>query len=103
MSFVVVSLGVFLLQNEQELLKQDHLPLDASLTDTACALIRINTSLLQYKNYVINTLGFLLSVCVCVTDVGVAVTNLRVVCKIIGCRVQNYRVHSSCHINYLEM
>ena len=35
--------------------------------------------------------------CLCVTDVGVAVTNLRVVCKIIACRVQNYRVRSSCH------
>ena len=45
----------------------------------------------------INTLRFLLSVCLCVTDVGVAVTNLRVVCKIIACRVQNDRVRSSCH------
>ena len=27
----------------------------------------------------------MLSVCLCVTDVGVAVTNLRVVCKIIMC------------------
>ena len=37
----------------------------------------------------INTLRFYLcvcvSVCLCVTDVGVAVTNLRVVCKIITC------------------
>ena len=37
----------------------------------------------------INTLRFLLSVCLsvrlCVTDVGVAVTNLQVVCKIITC------------------
>ena len=32
----------------------------------------------------INTLRFYLCVCLCVTDVGVAVTNLRVVCKIIG-------------------
>ena len=30
-------------------------------------------------------------------DVGMAVTNLRVVCKIIACCVQNYRVCSSCH------
>ena len=52
---------------------------------------------------IINTLRFLLSVCLCVTDVGVAVTNLRVVCKIIACRVQNYRVRSSCHRNFLEM
>ena len=43
---------------------------------------------------IINSLRFLLSVCLCVTDVGVAVTNLRVVCKIIACRVQNYRVRS---------
>ena len=33
-------------------------------------------------------------------DVGVAVTNLRVVCKIIACRVQNYRGRSSCHRNF---
>ena len=34
-----------------------------------------------------NTFRFLLSVCVCVcvTDVGVAVTDLRVVCKLITC------------------
>ena len=38
-----------------------------------------------------------------VTDVGVAVTDLRVVCKIIACRVQNYRVRSSCRRNFLEM
>ena len=48
----------------------------------------------RVQNY---RLRFLLSVCLCVTDVGVAVTNLRVVCKIIACRVQNYRVRSSCH------
>ena len=34
---------------------------------------------------VFNTLRFLLSVRVCVTDVGMAVTNLRVVCKTITC------------------
>ena len=33
----------------------------------------------------INTLRFYLSVCACVTDVGVAITNLRVVCRIITC------------------
>ena len=32
-----------------------------------------------------------------------AVTDLRVVCKIIACRVQNYRVRSSCHRNLLEI
>ena len=36
-------------------------------------------------NTLINTLRFLLSVCVCVTDVGVAATNLRFVCKTIMC------------------
>ena len=41
----------------------------------------------------------------CVTDVGVAVTNLRVVCKIIECRVQNYRVRSGCTVTeiFLEI
>ena len=34
---------------------------------------------------IINTLRFLLSVCVSVTDVGMAVTGLRFVCKIITC------------------
>ena len=34
---------------------------------------------------IINTLRFLVCVCVSVTDVGVATTNLRVVCKIIAC------------------
>ena len=52
---------------------------------------------------IINTLRFLVCVCPCVTDVGVAVTNLRVVCKIIACRVQNYRARSSCHRNFLEI
>ena len=32
-----------------------------------------------------------------------AVTNLRVVCKIIACRVQNNRVRSSCHRIFLEI
>ena len=40
----------------------------------------------------------ILAVCESVTDVGVAVTNLRVVCKIIAC-VQR----SSCHRNFLEI
>ena len=41
----------------------------------------------------------------CVTDVGGAVTNLRVVCKIIECRVQNYRVRSGCTVTeiFLEI
>ena len=37
------------------------------------------------NNYYYYTLRFLLSVCLCVTDVGVAVTNLRVVCQTITC------------------
>ena len=35
--------------------------------------------------YHLNTLRFLLSVCLSVTDVGVAITNLRVMCKTITC------------------
>ena len=58
---------------------------------------------IQSSSSIINTLRFLVCVCPCVTDVGVAVTNLRVVCKIIACRVQNYRVRSSCHRNFLEI
>ena len=38
-----------------------------------------------WQLYTINTLRFLLSIRSCVTDVGVAITNLRVVCKIITC------------------
>ena len=41
---------------------------------------------LVFVGYVlVNTLRFYLSVCPCVMDVGVAITNLRVVCKIITC------------------
>ena len=45
---------------------------------------------------VFNTLRFLLSVCLCVTDVGVAVTNLRVVCKIIACVPAVTEIFSRC-------
>ena len=44
--------------------------------------------LLLYYNASMNlyhTLRFMVSVCLCVTDVGVAVTNLQVTCKTIMC------------------
>ena len=40
---------------------------------------------IMHVHALINTLRFLVSVCVSVTDVGVAVTNLRFVCKTITC------------------
>ena len=79
---------------DPEFLENDLMYEDIELDDAQTAM---------YQTPGINTLRFLLSVCLCVTDVGVAVTNLRVVCKIIACRVQNYRVRSSCHRNFLEM
>ena len=39
-----------------------------------------------------------LSVCLCVTDVGMTITNLRVVCKIITC-VSVFIFHRQGHIN----
>ena len=46
----------------------------------------------EVGNTIINQYIKILLVCLCVTDVGVAVTNLRVVCKIITCHRNGYNL-----------
>ena len=53
----------------------------------------VNVHIVLNYRILINTLRFYLCVCLCVTDVGVAVTDLRV-----PGRVQNHHVRFSFHV-----